>query len=218
MSRLSPAERFEVARVARGDGHAQALVIRCVTCDAVGEPPMASTQLMPTDQALKKFERLGWSFQHNNKRFDKCPDCTRAASVRGINEGVTRQVRAQLKALPMDESKSNVAQLRTPTMEDRRRILEELQAAYDPTRKAYVGELSDEKLAAKLSVPRAWVSDIRSSFFGPDTNEAMLRVQGELVAWLAKLKDIEERALGIAGEAETARREVAALMKKASAA
>lgn len=62
---------------------------------------------------------------------------------------------------------------REPTRADNQRIHEELAVAYDDVGFRYKGDCSDEKVARKLDVPRAWVSTIRKGFFGEhDRNEA----------------------------------------------
>lgn len=60
-----------------------------------------------------------------------------------------------------------------PTRADNQRIHEELAVAYDDVAFRYKNDGSDEKVAKKLDVPRAWVSTIRRGFFGEhDRNEA----------------------------------------------
>ena len=91
---------------------------------------------------------------------------------------------------------------RQPTREDNRRIRDYLDSNFDELAGRYRGDLSDHRAAERLSVPRAWVSAIRSSLYGDDRNEAdeaAVELGTELVADAIRLKD---DALGIATRAE----------------
>ena len=94
-------------------------------------------------------------------------------------------------------------EVRQPTREDRRRIVEEISANY--TDIGYVGTASDATLAAKLDVPRAWVSAIRDEFFGPDQNEATIGLRADVQKLIQHAHSLEDRAMILAAEAEALR-------------
>lgn len=144
--RLKPDERFDVIMQRHGDGARPALEIRCVTCDARSHVKHAGKHWPPTEILLQKFEREGWSLQANTRRFDKCPDC-----VAKLKTGKAEKPKTESPVT----TESNVTPLRSPALADRRKILEDLEALYDPAKQAYSGAWSDEKLAQKLQMPRA---------------------------------------------------------------
>lgn len=62
--------------------------------------------------------------------------------------------------------------VRKPTIGDRRKIMDALEAGYDEQAERYKGGLSDQAVAENLKVPRRWVVDVREQFFGAhDRNE-----------------------------------------------
>lgn len=78
---------------------------------------------------------------------------------------------------------------RTPTPQQRRAILDKIDE--NSTNGRYKGDISDEKLAKALGVPRAWISEIREEFFGwPDRNERDGIVTAEHAKFAAKLEQL----------------------------
>lgn len=67
---------------------------------------------------------------------------------------------------PMRDTAPAAASPRQPSREDKRRILDKLTEEYVSEEIGYSGDWSDEKVAAALSVPRAWVTDLRIEFHG----------------------------------------------------
>jgi hypothetical protein len=55
---------------------------------------------------------------------------------------------------------------RQPAREDKRRVLDKLNEVYTGEALGYSGDWSDGKVAAALSVPKAWVTDLRVEFHG----------------------------------------------------
>lgn len=104
-----------------------------------------------------------------------------------------------------------------PTREDNRRIHEAIETRWADGRDCYLANFSDAKLAAELDVPRAWVTDVRERFFGPDTCEARLDGVAKLDELIDRAAALEERALSVAAEVEAVRREAEALRKAAAA-
>jgi hypothetical protein len=97
------------------------------------------------------------------------------------------------------------SQIRKPTREDRRRVMDELNINYNDV--GYVASASDTSLAAKLDVPRVWVSDIRDEFFGPDQNEATVTLRMDVQKLIQLGRSLEDRAMTLAAEAESLRHE-----------
>lgn len=119
--------------------------------------------------------RAGWTFRRHRAR-PLCPE----HHPRIIYAPAPKE-----PALPIDSRPNGATPLpgpalsaqpaptREPTRADNQRIHEELAVAYDDVAFRYKNDGSDEKVAKKLDVPRAWVSTIRRGFFGEhDRNEA----------------------------------------------
>lgn len=94
---------------------------------------------------------------------------------------------------------------RSPTVSDRRRISDALEEHYDLRAERYLQSWSDERLGAKLDLPRAWVTDVRVQFFGAgSTNEADNKT-------LDAIADIKRRLAGIQGALDKAFGEIRTL-------
>ena len=62
---------------------------------------------------------------------------------------------------------------RQPTPHDRRRMQDEIEAHWTHQDVCYVASWGDQDIAKTLNIPRAWVTDIRTGWFGErDTNQA----------------------------------------------
>lgn len=55
---------------------------------------------------------------------------------------------------------------RSPSREDKRKVLDKLNEVYAGEETGYAGDWTDAKVAASLSVPPAWVRDLRIEFHG----------------------------------------------------
>ncbi|PZT95406.1 MAG: hypothetical protein DI624_13615 [Brevundimonas sp.] len=84
-------------------------------------------------------------------------------------------------------------------------MLDEITACY--TDIGYAGDASDATVAAKLDVPRVWVSDIRDEFFGPDQNEATVVFRADVEKLIRLGRSLEDRAMTLAAEGEALRQE-----------
>lgn len=93
--------------------------------------------------------------------------------------------------------------VRQPTREERRKIVDFLDGNYDLDKQCYIGDLNDQAVATKLNLPRAWVSEERERMYGPEANQA-----GE------KLVERYDELVAKAGKIET---DVVALMERADA-
>jgi hypothetical protein len=94
---------------------------------------------------------------------------------------------------------------RTPTREDRRKVLDGIETAWNGTSSRYVGKWTDKSLAESLNVPSKWVEDIREEFFGPNTNDIQSENYAAIQALIEQATVLETRALALAVDAETLR-------------
>ena len=115
-------------------------------------------------------------------------------------------------------SPSNTAQVREPTRDQRRRVLEALDEVYPKAEQGYSGGMSDELLSRRLDVPRAWVSKLREELYGPEfivdvrsfqTRLAMLEQQ-----YQAMEASMLEQLGALSEQIKAARREVEAVARQ----
>lgn len=91
---------------------------------------------------------------------------------------------------------------RQPTLEDNRTIRTFLDDHYDEAAGRWCDDWSDQKAAERLNVPRAWVSAVRSGFYGEDVNEAQEKQLVHAAELAEVAKRLKDDALGIATRAE----------------
>ena len=83
---------------------------------------------------------------------------------------------------------STVTELRQPTREQKRAIIDMLEEVYDTTAGRYKGAETDATVAAVLGegVMPGWVAQLREDLFGPDGgNGEMEALLDEMKGWLA---------------------------------
>lgn len=124
------------------------------------------------EQSLSKLRRQGWA-QVKNRLY--CPECE-----------ATRKLREQPKEKDtMAVKTENVTQLRQPTIEQRRQIVEMLVITYDGAAQRYKGTDTDKTISDALGngVMPGWVAEIREQNFGPaGGNEELDAIRAELAA------------------------------------
>jgi hypothetical protein len=116
--------------------------------------------------------------------------------------------------MPTADTKPAPAPTRKATREERGKIRDELTRVYNIDSQRYAGTDSDKAVAARLDVPRAWVSTIRDEDFGDhDRNEATLTKIADLDRAIVMAKDATAKLLQMASEAETLERNLTAARK-----
>lgn len=120
-------------------------------------------------QAIKKLTAKGWAVVKGKLR---CPACE-------------AKRKAFKQEAPMAE---NVTELRQPTREQKRAIIDMLEEVYDTAAGRYKGTETDATVAAVLGegVMPGWVAQLREDLFGPDGgNGEMEALLDEMKGWLA---------------------------------
>lgn len=217
-------EAYAVVSRERGDdGRKQPHVqITCANC-GVHDHLVISGAAAPPALANQSFRRRGWSVGRSRSH-DLCPKCNprfgKAKAHRAVaklavvvprppvNPPQIPQPASKIKGVePMLDLVTNNPrpEVRQPTREDRRRVLDEIAACYMDI--GYAGHTTDATLAAKLDVPRVWVSEIRDEFFGPDQNEATVTFRADVDKLIRLGRSLEDRAMTLAAEAEALRQE-----------
>ncbi|WP_024707304.1 hypothetical protein, partial [Martelella sp. AD-3] len=128
---------------------------------------------------------------------DRCPACSRRSSSdrkqttkgAGTMAAGPRKTTAKAKvagakataitASPTVSEAPGIQADLPPQMgrDDRRIIMEKLDDVYGDN--AYGGSWTDTTVARDLNVPRAWVSEVREAFFGPEGSNPLLDRYGE---------------------------------------
>lgn len=126
----------------------------------------------------------------------------------------------RLKPEPEPMTKPAAVAPRSPAREDKRRILDKLNEVYTGEALGYSADWSDGKVAATLSVPKAWVTDLRVEFHGENAgNESTDKEARERKRIVNELRGdidrIEKTILNALADAEKGiaplRRRIAAL-------
>lgn len=196
----------------------------------------------PVSVMAEKFRQKGWLIAPRPGG-DRCPRCTpsgKAGTGRALTPGQKRAAFCRIADVPRAIPKPDIpiqkpkeavmskpaaapvsaalaAPPRSPTREDRRKILDALDDGYLVDKGCYAGEATDQSLADRLKVPRAWVAEERERAFGPDACEADGADGARLTALMASLAALEQKGLAVAEEAEGLRRDCHRMAAKLAA-
>ncbi len=134
-------------------------------------------------KALMRLQDVGWTYVKNVLR---CPKCEANRKEKTVSKEPTIVTVTPPAAPP----------LRQPTREQKRLIVAALDDAYDMTNLRYKGLETDKGIAEMLgdgTMP-GWVAAVREDMFGPDGNEEMSDLAGEVKDWMNKV-DMELAAI-----------------------
>lgn len=218
-----------VTKKVTDNGFSRVRLAVCLECGKTGEWTDSTAFGAPDERVAHGFRHMGW--QCSTKGDAICCECLamreqkrrakRAAKVREVARIVPPPapppeppVAAPEPTIATHIAKEEPVQAeqpRQPTRDDRRKIMDALEEHYDHERGMYVGSFSDEAVAAKLKMPRAWVSEERERYFGPDTNEAAAREDAKVAELEKRITAAIDRAMIAAGECEALMRELKAL-------
>lgn len=99
-----------------------------------------------------------------------------------------------------------------PTNTERREIRDYLDKHYDEDFSRWRGDLSDQRAAEAMDVPRAWITELRvANGLGPDQNEEQARLAAAEAQALKTLDDLEALVLDSMDKADQAQRGIKAL-------
>lgn len=161
---MSLGRTFNEEVIAIGDtgGRALAMKIVCAECGGVAYfPHQTGKTRKPPIAAQQSFQNKGWVVGKGPRK-DFCPIHAAPASRKGRADmaanGTTIDLTANVPA--------RAEPPRTPSVDDRRIINLKLTECYADG--GYVAPWTDQRVADDLSVPRAWVSEVREFSFGPE--------------------------------------------------
>lgn len=167
--------RFEPSTVKHENRLLRAMKAKCASCTFEDRVHMNSMRIgSGTDseieerEAVKKFEKLGWSFDKKNK----CPSCIKEDERNRTAE----PVKPELKVVATAPSTTP----REMSREEKRIVFEKLNEVYVDEKVGYAPPWTDAKVASELGCPRAWVERVRSEMFGDvNSNADISALQGE---------------------------------------
>lgn len=169
----------EVIPVGDDGARTLAMKIACAECGAVAYfAHQTGKSRKPPIAAQQNFQSKGWVVG-SGPRKDFCPIHAAPAARKVQVMKLQDSVAPAPKADPPPAS----------TIEDRRLINMKLTEVY--AEGGYVTPWTDQRVADDLGVPRAWVKDIRESFYGPEGSNPLFdqylagcadltRMQGEI--------------------------------------
>lgn len=203
------AQRAFLAEIEQGDG--RAVRVHRMTCGGCGViASFRNSQYgdaTSAEQVPKKFRARGWAIGAKASE-DRCPECVRggAAARRAARNKTVSNDRSE-PAKPVAAAHTAQAALvadppKQMTRADRRRVAEALDEHYPVPERGYANGLTDEGLARRLDVPRAWVSRVREEEFGPETVVEWARLKKETDEAVAACRQVAERLLEAAAAAE----------------
>lgn len=191
--------RFKAGSHQTNTGYRWTSGIVCGGCGAEQTIISSKNSPLPDVMLARKFSQMGW-WVGARRVDDACPKCIQA----------NRERRA-IKVADACNNRVAAAPAREATREDKRRIRGALDDHYDDRRQMYVDHWTDQKLADKLSVPRAWVANIREEFYGPAQTEEAVKLLGPINELESKATRLESDALSVAERAEKLKAEIAAM-------
>ena len=186
---------FERTGIVSGSGRIPALRIVCGCCEAAGYvPATAALRQGEPAAAIAAFGAHGWQVGATPAE-DRCPACSRRSSSdrKQTTKGAGTMAAGPRKTTAKAATAKTTANAESPTVseaqtlqadlppqmgrDDRRIIMEKLDDVYGDN--AYGGSWTDTTVARDLNVPRAWVSEVREAFFGPEGSNPLLDRYGQ---------------------------------------
>lgn len=155
----------------------------CATCPSHLDFRNSGGRHYPEEAIFQMARHKGWEPDRKGKH--KCPNCL------------------EEKMIKIDTTP------REMTQAERRKIFREIDNCYDEKRGRYVDSETDQGIAARLAVPRKWVSDVREENFGPSgENDELERVAALLGRIDAELRQAVDDCLAAAANAESLKTQV----------
>jgi hypothetical protein len=173
-------------------------VAHCSKCPATSDVRLGQGSSLEPEGVAKKLRARGWTIA-GTAAGDLCPRC--AGRNTPLSKSQKRAAYCRIAGVPRakpEETKVSAAEKpKAPTINDRRRIMDALEAHYDTDAGRYSKAFTDDALAATLDVPRAWVAEIRLAFFGEGAgNEAATLRDAAIAEVEAGMKALSDDFLG----------------------
>jgi hypothetical protein len=182
----------------------------CSECQAFENHPVKGARPLPPEPLIKYFQRQGW-VMGSSRKHDICPACVKeaaAAKRRDLAKKNGERLTGSGELPPLPHKTAEIIQMnpkepamatpqpapppRTPSREDKRLIILEIEDHYLGPDRGYSVGITDASLATKLSVPVKWVIDLREEFFGPVVDPEVAILKTNLASMMERL-DAHER-------------------------
>jgi ribosome-binding protein aMBF1 (putative translation factor) len=172
------------------------VTVECAGCGAVeatGTVTMGGHKVQAI-HAEQHFRAKGWNIGATPKK-TLCPTCARPEKP--PLAPLPPQPERPLEPLPeLPPLPPKAEPPREPTVAERRRIVDALDEHYNIDNALYRQSWSDTALAAKLNLPRAWVTDIRTLLFGKaDANENSALKLAAVERLEVRLREVTEEVM-----------------------
>jgi hypothetical protein len=185
-------DRFSLTK---GLGNGPQVTVECGSCgkvDATGTVTMGGHKVQAI-HAEQHFRASGWQIGATPKK-TLCPECLKSPRSLGPPPPPPAPEPAPAAAAPPPLIK--VEPPREPTVAERRRIADALEEHYNVDAGLYRQSWSDTSLAAKLNLPRAWITDIRTLLFGRgEANEAGALKMAAIERLEVRLREVTEEVM-----------------------
>lgn len=135
--------------------------VPCRTCQRKTDIVRTGQSDIPPEVIAKKAIQRGWEV--DKRGLATCPVCLEA-QTKPRKEPAVKTTTATGVIPPADNVLPVPPRSATPT--DLRRIMREIDDNWDEAKGMYSGNMSDQIIADKLNVPRAWVVEERKRAFG----------------------------------------------------
>lgn len=129
-------------------------------------------------------------------------------SVQGYRRPTTHPEKRDTADMNTPAPAAPASDVRQPTREDRRKIVDFLDSNYDLDKGCYIGDLTDAAVAERLNLPRAWVSEERERMYGPEANQAGEKLVERYDELVAKAGVIEQDVVKLMERADACIREI----------
>lgn len=191
-----------------GDRLVPGIEVKCHKCGTTAQKPRGSNKGHSESDKVEarrhtaQFERDGWQIGTRPQE-DRCPRCRSA-------EAKERTKFHHPETNAMTEPLAHHADAPKPmSPADGRIVFDKLAEVYDADHAGYVTGWTDQKVATDLGCPRAWVEQVRKSFYGPEGGNP------EINAAVTEAKGFLTDARALADKFSSAKNRLAELITEA---
>jgi AraC-like DNA-binding protein len=198
---------FHRGLVMHGEQRVRGVVVSCGSCEVTESLRVnnfgghsSSEEATEIRFVARKLESQGWHFGRTSADH-RCPQCFTIAKQNAARNASEKRAREKDE---MQQSPHNgingSASSRPMTRDDRRIIFEKLNEVYVSDKVGYGDGWTDEKVAADLGVPRAWVKLLRDENFGDemanDDIRARIKEAADILAQIKAHRPVLDNAVG----------------------
>jgi hypothetical protein len=189
---------FTREQIDRGDSKATAQVAHCSVpgCEkAQAIFNQKGSRVIPPALFRRKLTQHGWEIRgvdlycptHKHHVHTPNPPFPALRLVAPPSPKETKPMAERLTVASFADLGAAAAAERLMTPEHKRKINREIFNNWDDAKVRYIGDMTDQKISTQLSVPRAWVEQVRIELFGDSGgNEEIDALRTELDATISK--------------------------------